>query len=177
VPTNNPMVGRAGVRPEIYSYGNRNVQGIAVRPGTRDVWMHEHGPKGGDEVNILKAGTNYGWPLATFGVDYSGLTITSRTTVSGTVDPLVHWTPSIAPSGLAFYTGTAVPQWRNDAFVGALAGKQLRRLDLEEGKVVGEEVLLKDMDARIRDVRMGPDGHLYVVTDERDGKIVRLDTL
>lgn len=176
VPDNNPYVGREGVRPEIYTLGNRNIQGWAINPRDGNIWMNEHGPKGGDEVNVLRQGANYGWPKVTYGIDYSGKTISQQVEGAGFTAPVLHWVPSIAPSGMAFYTGTQIKAWEGDAFVGALAGKQLRRLELDAGgKVTGEEALLTDLDERIREVRMGPDGYLYLLTDAKDGKLLRVE--
>ncbi len=175
VPADNTFVGHSGARPEIYSYGHRNVQGITLRPGTNTVWAHEHGPRGGDEVNILKPGANYGWPAITYGIDYSGAIISDKTAAPGMEQPVVYWVPSIAPSGMAFYDGERFPQWRGDLFVGALAGQHLRRLELQGDTVVGQESLLSDFDARIRDVRAGPDGYLYLLTDSSDGVVWRLE--
>ncbi|GAB4354419.1 MAG: PQQ-dependent sugar dehydrogenase [Gammaproteobacteria bacterium] len=174
VPGDNPFVGRDGAMPEIYTYGHRNAQGIALRPGTNTVWMHEHGPRGGDEVNILKPGANYGWPAITYGIDYSGAIISDKTEAPGMEQPVVYWVPSIAPSGMAFYDGDHFPQWKGDLFVGALAKRHLRRLELEGDRVVGQEQLLRDLDERIRDVRSGPDGYLYLLTDSSNGRILRL---
>ena len=175
VPKDNPFVGRSGARPEIYSYGHRNIQGIALRPGGKAIWMHEHGPRGGDEVNIVKPGANYGWPAITYGIDYSGAIISDKTAAPGMEQPVVYWDPSIAPSGMAFYDGDRFPNWRGDVFVGALAETHLRRLQLDGDKVVAQEELLEDLDARIRDVRAGPDGYLYVLTDSSDGGLLRLE--
>ena len=175
VPDDNPFVGRAGARPEIYSYGHRNVQGIALRPGDNVVWAHEHGPRGGDEVNILKPGANYGWPAITYGIDYSGAIISDKTEAPGMEQPVVYWDPSIAPSGMAFYDGDRFPKWRGDLFVGALAHTHLRRLELDGIRVVKQEVLLEKLGERIRDVRAGPDGLIYVLTDSSDGQILRLE--
>ncbi|WP_245296886.1 MULTISPECIES: PQQ-dependent sugar dehydrogenase [Rhodomicrobium] len=176
VPKDNPFVGKDNARPEIFSYGHRNSQGIALRPGTAEIWQHEHGPRGGDEVNILKAGANYGWPKITYGVDYSGAVISDKTAMPGMEQPVVYWKPSIAPSGMAFYDGDKFPNWRGDLFVGALAGTHLRRVRLEGAKVVEQEELLADLGERIRDVRSGPDGHLYVVTDDpSNGRVLRLE--
>jgi len=174
VPDDNPFVGRADARPEIYSYGHRNVQGMALRPGGEVIWAHEHGPRGGDEVNILKPGANYGWPAITYGIDYSGAIISDRTEAPGMEQPVVYWDPSIAPSGMAFYDGDRFPNWRGDLFVGALSHTHLRRLELDGDRVVAQEPLLKDLDERIRDVRSGPDGFLYVLTDSPDGMVLRL---
>lgn len=175
VPADNPFVDRPGAQPEIYSYGHRNVQGIALRPGTNTVWAHEHGPRGGDEVNILRPGANYGWPAITYGIDYSGFKISDLTEAPGMEQPVVYWDPSIAPSGMAFYSGTQFPQWQGDLFVGALAKRHLRRLELQGDKVVAQEVLLGELRERIRDVRSGPDGFLYLLTDSSNGKLWRLE--
>ncbi len=174
VPADNPFADRADARPEIFTYGHRNVQGMAVHPEDGAIWTHEHGPRGGDEVNILKPGANYGWPEVTYGIDYDGSIISEDTHAPGMTQPVVYWDPSIAPSGMAFYDGEAFPAWRGDLFVGALAHTHLRRLELEGREVVGQEVLLGGLGARIRDVRAGPDGALYVLTDARDGRLLRL---
>lgn len=173
-PADNPFATGSGGRPEVFSYGHRNVQGIAEHPQTGAIWAHEHGPRGGDEVNILKPGANYGWPAITYGVDYSGAVISDKTAAPGMEQPVVYWDPSIAPSGMAFYTGDRFPQWQGDLFVGALAGAHLRRLDLDGDRVTGQEELLTGLGARIRDVVDGPDGALYVLTDADDGRILRL---
>lgn len=176
VPADNPFTGQAGKKPEIYSYGHRNVQGLALHPETGILWAHEHGPRGGDEVNIIKPGANYGWPVITYGIDYSGAIISDKTEMPGMEQPVIYWKPSIAPSGMAFYTGDKFPQWRTNLFVGALAGAHLRRLTLDGDKVTGQEALLEDLGERIRDVRQGPDGHLYIVTDDAsNGAVMRLD--
>jgi len=174
VPEDNPFVGSDTARPEIFTYGNRNVQGIALRPGTSKIWAHEHGPRGGDELNLLQPGANYGWPAITYGIDYSGAIISDRTAAPGMEQPVVYWDPSIAPSGMTFYAGDPFPQWQGDLFLGALAHRHLRRLELEGDAVVGEEELLGGLQARIRDVRAGPDGFLYVLTDSANGRILRL---
>ncbi|GAA0589686.1 PQQ-dependent sugar dehydrogenase [Caenispirillum bisanense] len=174
VPADNPFAGRSDARPEVFTYGHRNVQGMALHPQTGAVWTHEHGPRGGDEVNILKPGANYGWPAVTYGVDYSGAVISDRSEAPGMEPPLVHWVPSIAPSGMAFYSGEAFPQWQGDLFIGALAGAHLRRLELDGDRVTAQEELLVDLNARIRDVRSGPDGFLYLLTDASDGRLLRL---
>lgn len=174
IPNNNPFVGRQDAKSEIYTYGNRNIQGIAIQPGDKQIWMHEHGPKGGDEVNIVKRGANYGWPKITYGIDYDGDIISEYTQAPGMEDPLVYWVPSIAPSGMAFYHGNAFPKWKGDLFLGALAGQHLRRLEIKNDRIVGQEVLLQDLKERIRDVRNGPDGYLYLLTDSSVGKLIRL---
>jgi glucose/arabinose dehydrogenase len=177
IPADNPFTENSKSLSDIYSYGHRNAQGIALHPSSNKVWLHEHGPKGGDEINILKSGANYGWPEVTFGISYWGLEISDKTTAPGMEDPILQWTPSIAPSGMAFYTGDKFPAWNGDLFVGALAGKHLRRLELDGEVVMEQEELLKDRNERIRDVRMGPDGYLYVLTDESNGKLLRLEPL
>jgi aldose sugar dehydrogenase len=174
VPADNPFVGRAGFLPEIFSYGHRNAQGMVLHPATGEIWLHEHGPRGGDEINLVRAGRNYGWPLVTHGVNYDGTTITTDTVLPGIEPPLLHWTPSIAPSGMAVYTGDRFPNWRGDVFAGALAGRHLRRVRFDGTRVVEQERLLDDV-ARIRDVRVGPDGYLYVLTDAPDGALLRLE--
>lgn len=172
IPADNPK--KPGWAPEIWSIGHRNVQGAALHPKTGQLWTAEHGARGGDEINTPKAGLNYGWPVITYGVDYSGAKIGEGTAKPGMEQPLFYWDPSIAPSGAAFYTGSAWPQWKNSLFVGALAGSLLARLSTEGEKVTGEERLLTDIGARIRDVVQGPDGLLYLLTDEEDGKLLRV---
>lgn len=174
VPPDNPFVGPTGNPPTTYSYGHRNAQGMAVHPVTGAVWLHEHGPQGGDEINLLKPGANYGWPIVTFGKSYSGFPIGEGTSRPGMEPPLHHWTPSIAPSGMAFYTGSAFPGWKGNLFVGSLKFAYLARLELDGTRVVSEERLLEDEFGRIRDVRQGPDGLVYILTDDSDGKIIRL---
>lgn len=179
VPDDNPFVRQAGgqngvqdgARPEIYSYGHRNIQGMAfAADGT--LWAHEHGPQGGDEVNIIRAGANYGWPVITYGIDYDGRTISTETHRDGMMQPVIHWTPSIAPSGLAVYDGNRFPDWRGDLIVGALAGMHVRRLVLADGKITAQHVLFEG--DRVRDVRTGPDGHIYILTDSHEGRLIRL---
>jgi glucose/arabinose dehydrogenase len=174
VPSDNPFAGQAGARPEIWSYGHRNIQAAALDPATGELVTVEHGARGGDEVNRPEAGKNYGWPVITHGVDYSGDPIGIGRKAPGMEQPVYQWTPSIAPSGMAFYTGTAFPEWNGDLFVGALRGEVLVRLDVEDGRVVGEERMLEGTLGRIRDVRQGPDGSLLLLTDARDGAIWRL---
>jgi aldose sugar dehydrogenase len=170
VPADNPFVNQAGARPEIWSYGHRNVQGIAIDPETGDVWANEHGPQGGDELNRIQRGLNYGWPVIGFGVNYNtGLAIHSGTHRKGMEQPVHLWVPSIGISGMMIYTGDKFPQWQGNLFVGGMAGQQLARLTLKGQRVVNEETLLPQM-GRIRDVRQGPDGFIYLVTDDRDGK-------
>ena len=176
VPADNPFVGREGVRPEIWSYGHRNPQGLALNPWSGRLWLHEHGPRGGDEINIPKAGRNYGWPKATHGINYSFLPIPEAegATVAGTEPPHHVWGKSPAISGMAFYSAERFPAWQHSLFIGALAGQALIRLQLQGDQVVHEERLLQDRGWRIRDVRQGPDGFLYLLTDAPDGKLVRL---
>ena len=160
--------------PRVWTYGHRNPQGLALDADTGDVYLHEHGPKGGDELNKLTMGSNYGWPATTLGVDYSGAHVSPFKELPGMEQPEWFWVPSIAPSGLAWYGGDAFPQWRGDLFVGALVNKDVRRLDLEDGKIIGEEKLFGEIGERIRDVRSGPDGYLYLLTDSKDGKLIRV---
>jgi glucose/arabinose dehydrogenase len=175
VPHDNPFVGLADARPEIFSYGHRNPQGLARHPASGRIWAVEHGPRGGDEVNVIRAGANYGWPVITYGMSYAGLPIGEGTAKPGMAQPVTYWVPSISPSGMAFYTGEAFPAWRGDLFVGALSGELLARLELDGERVVHEERLLQALGARIRDVRQGPDGRLYLLTDETDGALLRLE--
>ncbi len=174
VPPDNPFVDRKGARPEIWTYGNRNPQGLAFDPKSGKLWEIEHGPRGGDEVNIIEPGRNYGWPVIGYGVDYSGAKIHESTHKAGMEQPLKYWVPSIAPSGLAFYEGDLFPAWRGNLFLGALAGEQLVRLTVEGDKVTHEERLLHQLGERIRDVRQGPDGALWLLTDNSNGRILRL---
>ncbi|MGQ3298391.1 PQQ-dependent sugar dehydrogenase [Reyranella sp.] len=175
VPADNPFVGREGARPEIFSYGHRNPQGMAMHPGTGRIWLVEHGPRGGDELNLLKAGANYGWPRATHGIDYSGSTISQNKSLPGMEDPVRVWVPSISPSGLAFYTGDRFPGWKGSVFTGALSDNALFRIELDGDRYVGEERLLVDLLPYIRDVRQGPDGLLYIVTHTDSGGLYRLE--
>jgi glucose/arabinose dehydrogenase len=174
VPRDNPFVGRAGARPEIWSYGHRNVQAAALDPQTGQLWTVEHGARGGDELNHPEAGKNYGWPVITYGVDYSGASIGEGTAKPGMEQPVYYWDPVIAPSGMTFYTGDALPGWKGSLFVGSLRPGGLVRLTLEGGRVTREERYLADLRERIRDVRQGPDGLLYLLTDNRDGRILRV---
>jgi glucose/arabinose dehydrogenase len=170
VPSDNPFVSRAGARPEIWSYGHRNVQGIAINPQTGDVWTNEHGPQGGDELNLLQPGKNYGWPVIGFGVSYTtGLAIHSGTHREGMEQPAQVWVPSIGISGAMFYTGDRFPEWRGSLFVGGMARQRLVRLTVDGRRIVSEEALVPQM-GRIRDVRQGPDGDIYLVTDNREGR-------
>jgi aldose sugar dehydrogenase len=170
----NPFIGQAGARPEIYSYGHRNVQGIARDPVTGTLYQHEHGPKGGDEVNVIVAGKNYGWPVITYGVDYSGAPISLKNKQDGMEQPLTYWVPSIAPSGMAFYSGDLFPAWKGDLLVSALAGQHIRRVNLENGRVASQESLLTDRGERYRHIVQAPDGSLLVLTDDPEGKVLRL---
>lgn len=175
VPADNPFIDREGARPEIFSYGHRNPQGMAMHPGTGRIWLVEHGPRGGDELNLLKAGANYGWPRATHGIDYSGSTISQNKSLPGMEDPVRVWVPSISPSGLAFYTGDRFPGWKGSVFTGALSDNALFRIELDGDRYVGEERLLVDLLPYIRDVRQGPDGLLYIVTHTDSGGLYRLE--
>lgn len=159
--------------PEVYSYGHRNIQGLARNPDTGTIWANEHGANGGDELNIIQPAKNYGWPIATYSREYWGPRISEKTQAEGMIDPLVVWTPCKAPSGLAFYTGDAFPQWKGDLFSGALRGEHIRRIILQGDDVVSQEII--PTNARVRDVRQGPDGHIYYLTDENNGKLIRLD--
>ena len=170
VPSDNPFVNRAGARPEIWSYGHRNVQGLAIHPETGDIWANEHGPQGGDELNLIQRGSNYGWPVIGFGVNYqSGAAIHAGTHREGMEQPADVWVPSIGISGLMVYSGDRFPEWRGNLFVGGMAGQMLARLTLDGQRVVGEETLVPQM-GRIRDVRQGPDGFIYLVTEDRGGQ-------
>ena len=173
IPQDNPFVGRKNALPAIYSYGHRNIQGMTQHPQTGEIWLHEHGPRGGDEINVPQAGKNYGWPVITHGKEYYGPSI-GPAKKEGMEQPLHHWTPSIAPSGMTFYTGDAFPRWQGDLFVGALAQTHLARLRFDGKKLVKEERLLEEEGLRIRDVRQGPDGLLYLVVDSGDAPILRL---
>lgn len=174
VPEDNPFVGKDGAREELYSIGHRNPQGLLYDPASGRVYSHEHGPKGGDEVNVIEAGNNYGWPVITYGVDYNGAQISPLTEKEGMEQPLVVWTPSIAPSGMTLYDGDLFPDWQGDLFAGALAGRHVQRVMLEDGEVSGEESLFEDLGKRIRDVATGPDGALYLLTDHSNGALLRV---
>lgn len=174
VPADNPFVGRAGARPEIWSYGHRNVQAAALDPQNR-LWEVEMGPKGGDELNRPERGKDYGWPTITYGEEYSGRPVgRGITQAPGLEQPVYYWDPVISPSGMVFYTGSLFPEWRGNAFVGGLSGKALVRLVLDGDRVVGEERLLADLNERIRDVVQGPEGALYLLTDARNGRLLRI---
>ncbi len=174
-PADNPYLGQSNFKPQIYSIGHRNVQGVAYDAQTNTLWAHEHGPRGGDELNIIRPGENYGWPIATKGTDYQGARISPYETFEGMVDPVHDWTPSIAPSGLAIYRGGMFPGWEGDALVGGLASTDLRRVDLEDGKSVGEFDILSDNNERIRDVRISQDGAVLILTDDdENGRLLRI---
>lgn len=174
IPQDNPFIGKSNVRPDIYSYGHRNLQGAALHPQTGALWTHEHGPQGGDELNIIRPGVNYGWPVITYGEEYgTGIDI-GDTHKDGMAQPLHYWVPSIAPSGMAFYTGDKFPDWQGDLFVGSLKFSLLVRLELDGDEVVDEQRLLQNRLGRIRDVRQGPDGYIYLLTDASNGQLVRL---
>jgi glucose/arabinose dehydrogenase len=174
VPADNPFVGRADARPETWSYGHRNVQSAALDPATGQLWTVEHGARGGDELNHPEAGKNYGWPVITYGVDYSGAKIGEGTAKPGMEQPVYFWDPVIAPSGMTFYTGDAYPDWKGSIFIGSLKPGLLVRLTVEAGRVTREERYLGDLGERIRDVRQGPDGLLYLLTDSSRGRILRI---
>ena len=170
VPADNPFVSRAGARPEIWSYGHRNVQGLAIHPDTGEVWANEHGPQGGDELNLIQPGKNYGWPVVGFGVNYkTGLAIHRGTHGPDMEQPKYIWVPSIGISGLMVYRGDRFPQWKGNVFAGGMVGQQLVRLTMQGQRIAGAESLVPEM-GRIRDVRQGLDGFIYLVTDDRDGK-------
>ena len=176
IPKDNPFVGRSGARPEIWSYGHRNVQSAALHPETDALWTIEHGARGGDELNRPEAGKNYGWPVISYGVEYSGRPIGAGITAKeGMEQPVYYWDPVIAPSGMLFYTGNAYPGWKGSIFVGSLQPGALVRLTMQNGRITREERYLGDLDERIRDVEQGPDGLLYVVTDSPNGTVLRLE--
>lgn len=176
VPKDNPFINKPGWRPEKFTLGHRNLQGAALHPGSGLPWTHEHGPQGGDEINVIRAGVNYGWPIITYGANYgTGTRIGEGIAKEGLAQPLHRWVPSIAPSGMAFYTGEKFPRWRGDLFVGALKDQMLVRLTLDGEQVVREERLLRGALGRIRDVRQGPDGFIYLLTDESDGVLARIE--
>ena len=177
IPTDNPFIGQANVKPEIWSYGHRNPQGATLNPWTGKLWMNEHGPKGGDEVNIPLAGKNYGWPINTYGIDYNGQPIPESTGTSAPnmEQPKHYWVPSIAPSGMAFYDRNKNSAWYGNLFVGGLAARQLVRLEVNGETITKEERLLGELQYRIRDVRAGPDGSLYVLTDSATGMLLKID--
>lgn len=173
IPDNNPFVKNPKVKPEIWSYGHRSIQGAALHPETGELWIHEHGPRGGDEINIPKPGKNYGWPKANYGVHYSMAPIKDKHAEQGFEEPIYYWTPSVAPSGMLFYTGNLFPGWKGNLFIGTLAGQHLIRMTIGNDKVLSEEQLLQNT-VRFRDVKQGPDGAIYLLTDEKDGKILKM---
>ncbi len=175
VPPDNPFVGRAGALPEIYSLGHRNVQGLLYDPQTRGVYAHEHGPRGGDELNRIEPGRNYGWPIVTFGLDYNGAVVSPFTERAGLQAPLLQWTPSIAPAGVTLYRGDAFPAWRDSLFVSALAAREVRRVAFVDGSTGIQETLFTELRERLRDVRVAADGGLYLLTDAKNGKVLRVD--
>lgn len=166
IPSDNPFVGRAGAKEAIFSYGHRNPQGMAKHPETGEIWVHEHGPRGGDEINVIKKGTNYGWPVVSHGINYSGTSFSDKTSMPGMEQPLFFWVPSIAPSGMAFVTSKGYPEWKGSLLVGSLKFAYLERLELKDGEVVAREKLLES-EGRVRDVRQGPNGYLYVSLEGR----------
>jgi glucose/arabinose dehydrogenase len=174
IPRDNPFVGRQGARGEIWSLGHRNPQGLTFHPITGKLWEQEHGPRGGDEVNVIEKGKNYGWPVIGYGIDYNGAKIHQSTHKAGMEQPLKYWVPSIAPSGMAFYTGNLFPAWKGNLFIGALKAELLVRLTVDGEKITGEERLLHNLGERIRDVRNGPDGALYLLTDNAAGRILKI---
>jgi len=174
VPADNPFVDTDGALPEIYSYGHRNIQGLVYDAQTDTIWQHEHGPRGGDEVNVIEPGANYGWPVTTYGIDYSGAMVSPFETRPGMIDPLLVWTPSIAPSAMTLYNGDLFPAWRGDLILTALAARHARRIDLDDGRFVDQQILFAELGERLRDIRTGPDGALYVLTDSEGGKVLRL---
>lgn len=173
-PADNPFRGREGALPEIYSYGHRNVQGLIFDTEQSRLIAHEHGPKGGDELNLIEPGKNYGWPITSFGLDYTGARVTPFTNRPGMEPPLLHWTPSIAPSGMTLYNGEMFPQWQGDLLVGALAARRVHRVSLEKGEARDVEVLFESLNERIRDVKTGPDGAVYLLTDSANGQVLRV---
>jgi len=174
VPVDNPFVDQDDALPEIFSYGHRNPQGIIVDTDTGSIWSHEHGPRGGDELNLIRAGENYGWPVATHGIDYSGARITPYTSRPGMVDPLIDWTPSIAPAGMSQYRGELFPDWQGDLLVASLVERTIRRIEFDGDQVISDEPLGLELGRRLRDVQVGPDGELYVLTDESQGEVLRV---
>ncbi|MGO4999199.1 PQQ-dependent sugar dehydrogenase [Oceanisphaera sp. W20_SRM_FM3] len=174
VPADNPFINTPSAKPEIWSYGHRNIQGAAIHPASGVLWTHEHGPRGGDEVNIIKAGANYGWPLVTHGREYSGGVISKHTHLKGMADPIWVWVPSIAPSGMIFYRADLFPQWQGSLLVGALAGQKLVRLTLHGQKIVEEQPLLSDLKVRIRTLVEAQDGGIYLLTDAANGQLLKL---
>ena len=174
VPADNPFVDDLGARDEIWSYGHRNPQGIVHDPTTDTVYAHEHGAQGGDELNVIVPGNNYGWPIVTLGIDYTGARISPFREYPGMTPPVVDWTPSIAAAGMTWYDGDAFPEWRGDLFVTSLVFNYVERVDLEQGEIVGRHRMFEEIGERIRDIRTAPDGNLYVLTDSETGRVVRV---
>lgn len=174
IPIDNPFVNQPGAVKEIWSWGHRNVQGAALHPDTGELWTNEHGPKGGDEINIARAGANYGWPIATFGINYDNSIITPLTAAPRTEQPYYYWLPSIAVSNMLFYSGDAFPAWQGDLLVTALRGSVVARLDLDGERIMHEERMFGELNTRLRDIEQGPDGYLYLLTDERNGKLIQV---
>ncbi|WP_298632644.1 PQQ-dependent sugar dehydrogenase [uncultured Umboniibacter sp.] len=174
VPSDNPFVGREDARAEIWSYGHRNPQGIVFDTEANVLYVHEHGPKGGDEINVIEPALNYGWPAITYGTEYSGAQITPYTELDGMIQPMFYYDPSIAPAGFALLQNSQFSAWDGDFLIAALAGKELRHVDMENGQVVGQHRLLTEREERFRDVRQGPDGAIYVLTDSSEGSLLRL---
>lgn len=173
VPADNPFIRDQKIKPEIWSYGHRHIQGAAIHPNSGELWIHEHGPRGGDEINIPKPGKNYGWPQASYGIHYWLTPIKDEHAEQGFEEPVYYWRSAVAPSGMMFYTGEMFPEWKGNLFIGSLVGRHLIRLVVDDSKVISEEKLLMDR-ARIRDVVEGPDGAIYLLTDEKDGKVLKL---
>lgn len=173
VPDDNPFVGLDGAMPEIYSYGHRNPQGL-VLGANNEIYMHEHGPRGGDELNIIEPGKNYGWPVITYGVDYSGAHVSPYSSYPGMEQPLLHWTPSIAPGGMTRYAGEEFPSWRGNLLVAAMVEKSVRRIVVDGRRILDQEILFTDLDLELRDVRQGPDGEVYLLTNAQDGQVIRV---
>jgi aldose sugar dehydrogenase len=174
VPSDNPFVADKNALPEIYSLGHRNVQGLVFDSESGKLYAHEHGPRGGDEVNLIEPGRNYGWPLITYGVDYSGAIISPYTEKPGLEQPLAYWVPSIAPAGMTMYRGTLFPKWKGSLLVSALAGQKVQRVPIDNGKAGQQETLFAELEKRLRDIRTGPDGALYLLTDEASGSVLRV---
>lgn len=174
VPADNPFVDRPDALPEIFSYGHRNAQGLVVDAETGLIWSHEHGPRGGDELNLIRAGANYGWPVATHGIDYSGARISPFTSRPGMVDPLIVWTPAVAPAGMSQYRGDMFPDWHGDLLIANLVERSLRRVRIDGEQILSDQVLALSINRRLRDVRVGPNGAIYLLTDESNGALLRV---
>jgi glucose/arabinose dehydrogenase len=174
VPADNPFIGSDGARPEVWTFGHRNPQAVVVVPGSGTVYLHEHGPRGGDELNLIVPGRNYGWPAITYGIDYSGATVSPYTELPGMEQPLVYWVPSIAPAGMAWYDGALFPDWRGNLLIASLAERTIRRVELRNGSVIAQHVIFDDLGERFRDVRVGPDGAVYLLTDSPSGRVLKV---